>query len=148
MNMKLQRRRYITHKKFQFRMMGMLLLLVLLATLVTTLVNHYFLLSSIVDFTMEFGRGPTGMELFVASLRPLVIILPLVFIFLGIIVVFISHRIAGPLYRLKMFMEKVENGDYSVQLKFRKNDSIHDVADSFNRMVEGIRDKFTKSQKT
>jgi len=145
--MKLQRRRYITHKKFQFRMLAMLLLLVLLATLVTPLVNHYFLLSSIIDFTMEHGRGPTGMDLFVASLRPLVIILPVVFVLLAIIVVFISHHIAGPLYRLKMYMEKVENGDYSVKLKFRKNDSIHDVADSFNRMVEGIKDKFTKQDK-
>ncbi|UCD19303.1 MAG: HAMP domain-containing protein, partial [candidate division WOR-3 bacterium] len=52
---------------------------------------------------------------------------------------FISHRIAGPLHRLKMYMEKVENGDHSVRLKFRKNDVIHDVAESFNRMVEGIR---------
>jgi len=146
--MKLQRRRYITHKKFQFRMIGMLLLLVLLATLVTTMVNHYFLLSSIIDFTMEHGRGPTGMDLFIASLRPLVIILPVVFVLLAIIVIFISHRIAGPLYRLKMYMEKVENGDYSVKLKFRKNDSIHDVADSFNRMVDGIKDKFTKQDKT
>jgi len=146
--MKLQRRRYISHKKFQFRILGMLLLLVLLATLVTTLVNHYFLLSSIVDFTMEHGRGPTGMDLFVASLRPLIIILPVVFVFLAIIVIFISHRIAGPLYRLKMYMEKVENGDYSVRLKFRKNDSIHDVAESFNRMVDGIKDKFTKQDKT
>jgi HAMP domain-containing protein len=145
--MKLQRRRYITHKKFQFRMTGMLLLLVLLATLVTTLVNHYFLLSSIVDFTMSYGRGPTGMELFMASLKPLAIILPVVFVILAALVIFISHRIAGPLYRLKMFMEKVENGDYSVELKFRKSDAIHDVAYSFNRMVAGIKEKFIKHGK-
>ena len=145
--MKLQRRRYITHKKFQFTMMGMLLLLVLLATLVTTIVNHYFLLASIIDFTMEHGRGPTGMDLFVASLRPLIIILPIVFAVLAIIVVFISHRIAGPLYRLKMYMEKVENGDYSVKLGFRKNDAIHDIADSFNRMVQGIKENFEKHAK-
>lgn len=145
--MKLQRRRYITHKKFQFRMMGMLLLLVLLATLVTTVVNHYFLLSSIVDFTMEHGRGPTGMDLLIASIRPLVIILPIVFIILAIIVIFISHRIAGPLYRLKMYMEKVENGDYSVKLNFRENDAIHDIADSFNNMVQGIRQNLEKHAK-
>jgi HAMP domain-containing protein len=128
-------------------MMGMLLLLVLLATLVTTIVNHYFLLASIIDFTMEHGRGPTGMDLFVASLRPLIVILPVVFAVLAIIVVFISHRIAGPLYRLKMYMEKVENGDYSVKLNFRKNDAIHDIAESFNRMVQGIRDNFEKHTK-
>ena len=129
-------------------MTGMLLLLVLLATLVTTVVNHYFLLSSIVDFTMKYGRGPTGMELFLASLKPLAIILPTVFIFLAALVIYISHRIAGPLYRLKMFMEKVENGDYSVKLKFRKNDAIHDVADSFNSMVAGIKERLSKHGKT
>ncbi len=142
--MKLQRRQYISHKKFQFRLLGTMLIMVLLATLVTTVINHYFLLSSIVDFTMEYGRGPTGMELLVASVKPLVIIVPVVFVVLAIIVVFISHRIAGPLYRLKQYMEKIENGDYSVTLKFRRNDAIHDVADSFNRMVEGIRHKFEK----
>lgn len=128
-------------------MMGMLLLLVLLATLITTVVNHYFLLASIIDFTMEHGRGPTGMDLFTASLRPLTIILPVVFAILAIIVIFISHRIAGPLYRLKMYMEKVENGDYSVKLNFRKNDAIHDIAESFNRMVQGIRENFEKHTK-
>ncbi|MCK4941329.1 HAMP domain-containing protein, partial [candidate division WOR-3 bacterium] len=68
-------------------------------------------------------------------------------VILAIIVIFISHRIAGPLYRLKMFMEKVENGDYSVKLNFRSNDAIHDVADSFNRMVQGIRQNFEKHAK-
>jgi HAMP domain-containing protein len=142
--MKLQRRQYISHKKFQFRLLVTMLIMVLIATLVTTVINHYFLLSSIVDFTMEYGRGPTGMELLIASVKPLVIIVPVVFVVLAAIVVFVSHRIAGPLYRLKQYMEKIENGDYSVTLKFRKNDAIHDVADSFNRMVEGIRQKFQK----
>jgi HAMP domain-containing protein len=145
--MKLQRRQYISHKKFQFRLVGTLLILVLIATLVTTVINHYFLLSSMVDFTMDYGRGPTGMELLVASVRPLTIILPVVFVVLAVMVVFISHRIAGPLYRLKQYMEKIENGDYSVTLKFRQNDAIHDVADSFNRMVAGIRHKFDKKDK-
>lgn len=145
--MKLQRRQYISHKKFQFRLVGTLLIVVLIATLVTTIINHYFLLSSIVDFTMEYSRGPTGMELLMASVRPLAIILPVVFVVLAIMVVFISHRIAGPLYRLKQYMEKIENGDYSVTLKFRQNDAIHDVAESFNRMVAGIRHKFDKKDK-
>jgi methyl-accepting chemotaxis protein len=123
------------------------MILVLIATLVTTVINHYFLLSSIVDFTMDYGRGATGMELLVASVRPLTIILPVVFVVLAVMVVFISHRIAGPLYRLKQYMEKIENGDYSVTLKFRQNDAIHDVADSFNRMVAGIRHKFDKKDK-
>ena len=142
--MKLQRRRYITHKKFQFRMLGAMMLLVIVATLATTLVNHYFFLSSIVNFTMQYGRPPTGSELLNASVKPLIIILPIVFVILAAIVVFMSHQIAGPLYRLKQYMEKVENGDLSVELKFRKYDAVHDIADSFKRMVRGIREKLHK----
>jgi methyl-accepting chemotaxis protein len=125
-------------------MLGALLLLVLFATLVTTLVNHYFFLSSIVDYTMEHGSVPTGRELLIASVRPLIIIIPVVFIILAAIIIYISHKIAGPLYRLKQYMEKVENGDFSAELKFRKHDSIHDIADSFNRMVEGIKARLNR----
>ena len=146
--MKLQRRNYIVHKKFQFRMLGLLLILVLAATLITTLINHYFFLSSIVNFIEQHGRPPTGSELIIASTKPLFIILPVAFIIIGIFCVFISHRIAGPLYRLKMFMEKVQNGDYTVHLRFRGGDAIHDVADSFNQMVEGIRQNLEQKKKT
>jgi nitrate/nitrite-specific signal transduction histidine kinase len=120
-------------------MLGTLLLLVLLATCVSTLATHYFLLSSIINKANELGRYPTGREIFNASIAPLIIIIPVVLIVSGIIVIFISHRIAGPLYRLKMYMEKLGKGDFSIELKFRQFDEIHDVADCFNKMVENLR---------
>ncbi len=77
----------------------------------------------------------------ITALKPLIIILPLVFLVLSAIVIFISHRIAGPLFRLKMFMRKVGEGDLSVKLSFRNYDAIHDVADCFNEMVQNLRKK-------
>jgi len=136
---KWRRRQYLIHKKFQFRMIGTLVILVLSATIVTTLINYFFFVSSVVDYTAEYRRAPTGNELFAASFRPLLVILPIVFVVLAIMVLLVSHHIAGPLYRLKMYMKKVEDGDYSVRLKFRKSDAIHDVADSFNKMMDSIR---------
>ncbi len=145
--MKYKRKKYIIHKAFQFRMLGTLLVLVLLATVAITLVNHFFFLSSIVDYASEYGRAPAGEDLFVASYKPLVIIIPAVFVVLAILICLVSHRIAGPLFRLKMYMEKVEKGDYTVHLRFRDRDAIHDVADAFNRMVEGIRNNFEEKSK-
>lgn len=139
--MKYKRRHYLIHKGFQFRMIGMLLLLVLGATVITTLVNHFFFLNSIVRFTEEYGRPPTGSELLAASVRPLFVIIPLAFVILAVVCVFVSHRIAGPLQRLKAYMQMVQNGDYDVHLRFRKSDAIHDVAECFNGMVEGIKQK-------
>jgi len=71
--MKFRRKKYITHKKYQFRLLGVLLGIVLAATLITTFVTHYFLLSSIVDFTAKYGHPPTGKELIYGSFKPLVI---------------------------------------------------------------------------
>ncbi len=64
---------------------------------------------------------------------------PIIFILLTIIVIFISHRIAGPLHRLKQYMKKLGDGDFALRLRFRTYDEIHDVADSFNEMVENLK---------
>ncbi|MEW6534629.1 MAG: HAMP domain-containing protein [Candidatus Auribacterota bacterium] len=52
----------------------------------------------------------------------------------GLIGVFISHKVAGPLYRLKKAMGYVRNGEYSREIRFRKGDELHDMAVSFNEM--------------
>jgi len=41
-----------------------------------------------------------------------------------------------------MYMKKVGEGDFSAKLKFRDYDAIHDIADTFNEMVDGLRKKF------
>jgi methyl-accepting chemotaxis protein len=127
-------------------MIGTLIVLVLSATVITTLVNYFFFLSSVVDYTAEHRIAPTGLELFAASFRPLLVILPIVFVVLAIMVLLISHHIAGPLYRLKMYMKKVQDGDYSTRLKFRKSDAINDVADSFNNMLDSIQKDLQKGK--
>ena len=68
--MNYHRKTYIINKGYQFRMLGTLLVLVLLATLIITLVNHYFMLSSTVDHALKYGRTPAGDELFAASFKP------------------------------------------------------------------------------
>ena len=129
-------------------MTGVLLLLVLSSTVITALVNHYFFLASIVHFTEESGRPPVGSELLVASVRPLFVIIPVVFLLLAVLCLLVSHRIAGPLHRLKACMERVQNGDLGVYLKFRKGDLIHDVADRFNEMVKGIRENLESKKRS
>lgn len=142
------RKQYLTHKKFQFRMLGVLLSIVFLATLISILSVHYFTLSSIVNISWkeETGITPTE-EMINASIKSLIIVIPIIFIVLTLIVILLSHRIAGPLIRLKQIMGKVGKGDFSVMLKFRKNDEIHDVADSFNEMIEGLKEKYGEKNK-
>lgn len=145
--MKSRRKKYLINKQYQYSHLVLLLSIIFIAIFISIIATHYFLLSSIVNATDKTGIPPTGLQLIKTSAKPLIIIVPVVFIILAfsfIYIIFISHRTAGPMYHLIKAMKKVEKGDLSVKIKFRKNDEIHAVAESFNKMVEGLKNKFAK----
>ncbi len=113
--------------------------IVFVTTVFSILMTHYFILQSIVEVWYQLGRSPTANELMLESVKPLFFIVPIVLVMLAILVIFVSHRIAGPLERLKQYMIKVGEGNLDVELQFRKHDEIHDVADTFNVMVAGLK---------
>jgi nitrogen fixation/metabolism regulation signal transduction histidine kinase len=46
--------------------------------------------------------------------------------------IFISHKIAGPFFRLSKAFTEVEKGDYRARVTLRKRDEGHPVAQEFN----------------
>ena len=53
----------------------------------------------------------------------------------------ISNRIIGPLYRLRLAMERVLKDDMDFELKIRKGDYLVEIVDIFNAMIAHIRDQ-------
>jgi methyl-accepting chemotaxis protein len=52
-----------------------------------------------------------------------------------------SHRIAGPLYRIRAELRKIGDGNLFVHVKLRKNDYLDKEASSVNEMVDSLRSK-------
>ncbi len=52
-----------------------------------------------------------------------------------------SHRIAGPLYRIRSELKKIGDGNLFVHVKLRKNDYLDKEAASVNEMVDSLRTK-------
>ena len=50
----------------------------------------------------------------------------------------ISHRIAGPVYRLEKELDKIAKGDFSLRIKFRRKDELASVAAGINRVLDKI----------
>ena len=152
--MKSRRKKYLINKQYQYSHLVLLLSIIFIAIFICIIATHYFLLSSIVSATDKTGIPPTrtGIDkninnfFFISFLTSFFIIF-IILVFAFIYIIFISHRTAGPMYHLIKAMEKVEKGDLSVKIKFRKNDEIHDVAKSFNKMVEGLRKKYREDKK-
>ena len=66
-------------------------------------------------------------------------VLQLVFLAITFILsIFLSHRIAGPLYRLKKSTEEVSRGNFDQRIAFRKNDHFIELQDTFNEMIQHL----------
>lgn len=61
--------------------------------------------------------------------------------FTGIIAfisLFVSHKIAGPVYRLEESMKQIASGDLNFKVHLRQGDELGDLKDAFNKMTESL----------
>lgn len=68
-----------------------------------------------------------------------VIVTALVALAAAVRVLFFSHQIAGPLYRLEKTARAIGNGDLSLQVRLRGGDELQDFARSMDGMVSELR---------
>jgi len=77
-------------------------------------------------------------SIFLLSLKISLLVSLLTLIGLLIIGIVYTHKIAGPLYRLKKWIEIIAKGEFTEKISFRKKDAIHTVGDAFNYMIDNI----------
>lgn len=66
--------------------------------------------------------------------RNFIVMLIVIVVIEAFLTFFYSHRIAGPLIRLKRCMDKLANGERVEKMRFRKNDEFKELAASFNKL--------------
>jgi methyl-accepting chemotaxis protein len=54
--------------------------------------------------------------------------------------IFLSHRIAGPLYRLQRHLEEIAAGKAPTDVKFRKGDFYQQLAEACNKLMARLRE--------
>jgi methyl-accepting chemotaxis protein len=56
----------------------------------------------------------------------------------GILSIFITHKIAGPLVRFERLAESIADGNMTTRIKLRKGDDLHKLAEGFNQMADNL----------
>lgn len=51
----------------------------------------------------------------------------------------LSHRVAGPVYRLTKHLEHLNNDQELSEVKFRDNDYFTDLQDEFNKFIKSVK---------
>ncbi len=126
------RRIKVVDGRFQYRMIAISLSMILLGLfLFLGLTALYYAIAR------AAGSAPDPRILLVI-LPPLLmndLAIMVVVILIGLIM---SHRIAGPIYRIAEDIDRVLSGEPGVRVSLRRKDALEDLAEKVNQLIEHV----------
>ncbi|MCX5698001.1 MAG: methyl-accepting chemotaxis protein [Candidatus Omnitrophica bacterium] len=136
-----RRKNYLIDKKFQAKFIVKFSALIFLGGLLTV-VLLYFLGTQSKTVAIQNSRviaKTTADFILPLLIQTVIAVTVLVGIIAGILTLFISHKISGPLYRLKKVIERLERGDFSSEFNIRSTDQLSGLADEINSMIRNTK---------
>jgi methyl-accepting chemotaxis protein len=135
-----KRRHYFINKAFQAEFIlkfcglvafgciifGIMLYVFSSRTLTTSFENSRLVVKSTADYLLPgllFGGLIVGLLMALAA---------------GFVVLLMTHRVVGPIYRFEKYAEKVGSGELSADLKIRKKDQFQNLVNTFNKMTQDL----------
>jgi nitrogen fixation/metabolism regulation signal transduction histidine kinase len=67
--------------------------------------------------------------------------LSLLVILIGLLGIYFTHKVVGPIYKMKMLLRQVGDGKLNFQGRLRKGDELQDFFEVFNTMVERLKQR-------
>lgn len=135
-----KRRNYFIKQDFQGRFILRFFITILLSSIVFTIILSIFSAHTITityrDSFLKVEKTPKA--LFYEIIRAHGLYIFLIGAGISTISLFLSHRIAGPLYRFEKSIEEIMKGNLAFRIKLRKKDEAKEVADMINRMIEDL----------
>ncbi len=138
-----KRRKVYIKKEFQSRFIARFCFLVLAGGTLSTGLILYFSKDTLTSLFQHSRLAITSTAL---SILPAVIytnLITVVLIALAIIIMtlFVSHKIAGPLYHFEKEIKTISNGDLTIKIYLRNKDQLRALAESINNMTLNLNQK-------
>ncbi len=136
-----RRKRYLIDPGFQLKYAFLFFALGLTAAGAVGTVAFFFFKRTYQDFlNAYYYQSPQLVAGLEGQLRGLtlwmVFLFALLAIFCLVFGILLTHRVVGPIHKLRKAMDEVAAGRSDVRLHLRSNDEFQDLAESFNRMLD------------
>jgi len=137
-----KRKQYLVDRAYQIRFVTRVFVVVLAVAIVSALLATAFLWSNMYAPELEQHALLVASLVAIATtlLIELLLAIPIVF-YLGIRQ---SHRIIGPVNRIKHLLDAIGNGDFSQRITLRQGDALEDLAKSINQMADALQRRYPK----
>lgn len=136
----------VINKRFKISFIALISLTLILALLISAVSFYSFTEKELGE---TYARKIDTITKFKAALvrDTLMIFIPpavIAVIFIIIAIVLYTHRIVGPLERIKAVTQQISEGDLDVLIKFREKDAIQPLAESLNKLSSKYKGEFFK----
>jgi methyl-accepting chemotaxis protein len=137
-----KRTQYLVDTGFQIRFVTRLFAVVLAIAIVSSVLATTLLWGNMYrpDLGLRSHLTAALIAIAVTLLIELLLAIPIVF-YLGVRQ---SHRIVGPISRIKRMLEAIGRGDYSQRITLREGDVLDDLAKAINQMAEQLEQRSPK----
>ena len=141
-----RRKNYFIEKSFQAGFIIKFCMLVAMGGLLTIGILYFLAMRSttVAIVNSEVVVKTTADFLLPVLIQTVVVVIILLSIATIIVTLFVSHRIAGTLFRLKKAMYDLGEGDFSTVINLRKFDQLKNITQDFNNMVKKLKDRLSR----
>ena len=138
-----RRKQYLVDRGYQLRFVTRVFVVVLIVAVVSSLISTGLLWTNMYRADLEQQATLIAALIAVATtlLVELLIAIPLVY-FLGIRQ---SHRVVGPVNRIKRIFEAIGTGDFSQRITVRRGDALEDLAKAINEMADRLQQRYPRA---
>ena len=137
-----RRKRYFIKPGFQSRLTAIFILIVIIVANIVGALVYGFSIEKLESKLVVESKLPIDTSQLGQALLPGVVIAELVSILVVcFICIFVTHTIAGPVYRMERVAKSIGEGDLTNFIKLRPKDELKDLADAMNDMTMGLRSR-------
>ena len=139
---KRQMKNLIIHRPMQREFSFMLIALFMVASAAVAWVIHQTIRDAAFGGAFTFGKINPSEILYDVSYTIIIrvtLVLILTLIIIGSYGVVFLHRVAGPVYRFRQTLLKINRGEMPQDIKLREGDFFHDVAHDINIILRRLR---------
>lgn len=142
----LRRRKYVIRPKLQVRLM---ILSISYVIFFCAVIGTYLF----IPLMTELDKSDKGSDQALVAAKRILYLnekfwpaLLFSFLAIGCHSIFISHKIAGPLYRFNLILKAMKEGILPTSIQLRKSDYLYSEMENINQMLEKLRDKLAELQ--
>lgn len=133
------RRKYLISKQFQLKYTAMIVIFMFLIAWLAGYTVYHTLFNLMGEKLANVYPQGRLMAIFKTVNLALLIRVLLLLPFVVVISILLSHRVAGPIYKMEKYLTEVAQGDFSALIQLRRRDEFKALAEVINVMTKNLR---------